>query len=125
MNGVKQVSFLAFNLSDLPQEATIVSATLKIKCHVISPASYVSAFVDQGAEWVGKEITWDTKPSFGTYIDANYVNTMNDWYTYSSGPLKGLISVANANREPVTIALKTGIQSSDEPGIVSFYPMRS
>ena len=121
ISGVKQFTFVAFSFSDFPQDATPISATLKLECIAVSPACYISAYAGSNADWVGKNITWETMPS-GTFIGANYVNTMGEYYSYSSDSLNSIVSAACLSKGSVSIGLKTGIQSNDADGIIIFYP---
>lgn len=120
--GVKRIGYLAFDLSDFPQGAIPTSIALRIECSIISTKCYVSAFCALSTEWVGKNITWEDRPALGTCINANYINTMEEWYTFSSAPLDEAILTACANRSTLTISLKTGINEGDQYGLVAFFP---
>jgi hypothetical protein len=116
--GVKVFSFVAFNFSDFPKDANVISATLKLKCIGAFTSSFVSAFATLGADWIGKNLTWNTKPIGASYIDAQFFNTMNDWYTFSSNSLNAIVSRACRDNQAITIGMKTGIESDDEIGII-------
>jgi hypothetical protein len=119
--GAKQIGLLAFDLSNFPQDATPTSSIFKIKSHGIGDVCYVSAFCFSGASWVGENPTWDTRPDMGTYIDAIWVDTMNEWYSYSDEALNEVVQETLAEDGLLTVSLKTGINENNQIGLTAFY----
>ena len=119
--GIKQFVYVAFDLSKLPKNAIITSTVFKIKNEAISYACSVSAFCSVNADWVEKGIMWDTKPDFGEYINAVYVRTMREWYSWESDSLNKAVFESLQETKRITIALKTGTKDASQYGLVIFY----
>ena len=85
--GVKWISFLAFNLSEISSGASIDSAMLKVKTEVVYKRAWVSAYCSSNADWVETGMSWDTKPDVDEYVDAVWVSAHEEWYTWESSSL--------------------------------------
>jgi hypothetical protein len=120
--GVKQFAYLAFDLSQFPSGATPTSSVFKIESHAVSEVCYVSAFSSSGADWIGKNVTWETRPEIGTFVSANLIDTMKEWYSYDAESLNNAVKGALAGDGLLTISLKTGIGEPTQYGIIGFYP---
>lgn len=82
--GAKCISFMAFDLSELPEKAIPNTVVLKIKTKAIAYSCWISAFCSSSTNWVQTEVTWDTKPELGHNADAIFIDTMNEWYSWES-----------------------------------------
>lgn len=120
--GIKSIAYIAFDLSELPENAIPTSTVLNIKSEAISYTCWISAFCSINADWVETGITWDTKPDLGDYVDAVYVDTMREWYSWESDSLTEAVLRAFKETNKLTIALKTGIRDTYQYGLIIFYP---
>jgi len=120
--GIKSFVYIAFDLSELPENVIPTAAIFRIKNEAISYSCWISAFCSPNADWVETSMTWDTKPEFGKYIDAGYIGTMSEWYSWRSDSLVETIIESLKTTNRLTIALKTGVKNTDQYGLVTFYP---
>jgi len=120
--GIKSLVYIAFDLSEFSENTIPTSAVFKIKTEAISYTCWISAFCFPTADWVETGMVWDTKPGLGIYVDAVYVDTMRDWYSWESDSLIGSVLAALRVTGRLTIALKTGIGDTYQYGLVIFYP---
>ncbi|MFZ7138028.1 MAG: hypothetical protein ACOWW1_06390 [archaeon] len=120
--GVKQICYSAFDLSSLPEDATPISCRFKIQCAAISEICHISAFCSPDADWIGKSLTWETKPERGDYVSSNWIDIMKDWYSYESESLNNNVKRALNNDGLLSVSLSTGIGDVSQHGIIGFYP---
>lgn len=120
-DGLKWLSFLAFNLSEIPSNASIDSAMLKVKTYFVFDSAYVSAYCSSNADWVETGMSWDTKPVVDDYSGAEWISTHEEWYTWDSWYLKDAVSDAFAETGKFTVMLRSGALT-DQTGHIIFYP---
>jgi len=120
-DGLKWLSFLAFNLSEIPSGASIDSATLKVKTYFVFSQAYVSAYCSSNADWVETGMSWDTKPDVDDYVGAEWISTHEEWYTWKSWYLKDAVSDAFQETGKFTVMLRSGAVV-DQTGHIIFYP---
>ncbi len=116
--GLVWISYLAFNLSEIPPGASIDSAILKLKTRVVITSAYISAYCSSNAEWVKTGMSWDTKPDVDDYATAEWVSAWEEWYFWE---MKKEVSDAFAETGELTVALKSGLLVNQK-GFAIFYP---
>jgi hypothetical protein len=119
--GLKWVTYFAFNLSEIPSGASVDSAVLKIKTELVSGSAWVSAYSSSNAEWSITGISWDTKPNVDKYFDAVWVSANEEWYTWESSSFTDAVSDAFRVTGKLTVMLKSGLLI-DQTGFIIFYP---
>lgn len=120
-DGFKWISFLAFNLSEIPSGASIDSAMLKVKTEFVLKQVWVSAYCSSNADWVETGMSWDTRPDVDEYVDAVWVSTHEEWYTWESWSLTDAVSDAFQETGKLTVMFRSGFLV-DQAGAVTFYP---
>jgi hypothetical protein len=83
LSGVGWESFLLFNFSEIPTDATIQLAQLMLKSDTFTPSGsrYVEAQTT-AAVWTENTINWDNKPATDTYMGTEWVELLKDWTTW-------------------------------------------
>ena len=119
--GLKWLSFFAFNLSEIQGGSSIDSAVLKIKTQFVIDAVWVSAYSSSNADWVQTGMSWDTKPEVDESIDAEWVSTHEEWYTWESSFFTDDVSDAFQETGELTVMLRSGFLV-DQIGHIIFYP---
>lgn len=119
--GLKWLSFLAFNLSEIPSGASIDSAMLKVKTYFVFSQAYVSAYCSSNIDWVDTGMSWDTKPDVDDYGGAEWISTHEEWYTWESWYLTDAVSDAFEETGEFTVMLRSGALT-DQTGHIIFYP---
>ena len=81
--GEEQV-YMKFDLSEIPFDSTIVSATLALYCFYVDWIPiYVEAHYCSDNSWTEMGITWNNKPSYDpTATDTQYVSVEDTWYSW-------------------------------------------
>ena len=120
-DGFKWLSFLAFNLSEIPSGASIDSAVLKVKTQLVLNPSWISAYSSSNADLVETGMSWVTKPNVDDYIDAVWVSTHEEWYTWESWYLTDAVSDAFQETGKLTVMFRSGLYT-DQNGHTIFYP---
>jgi len=121
--GVKEISYLAFNLSEIPPGAVIDSVVFKVKSEVFTSAAWISAYCTYDTEWVKTGMSWESRPNLEKYVGAARVSLLNEWYFLNSSFFKEAISEALTETSQLTIGLEYGLFHQDVyEGIVIFYP---
>ena len=70
----KVISYIKFDLRDLPDDLIIRSIKLKLRVKHIRVSSYVTVHYCEDSGWNECEITWNNKPSYSsTAIDEEYI----------------------------------------------------
>ena len=119
--GLKWVTYFAFNLSEIPSGASVDSAVLKIKTKLALNSAWVSAYSSSNAEWSTTGMSWDTKPNVDNYFDAVWVTANEEWYTWESSSFKDAVSDAFRETGKLTVMLRSGLLI-DQTGWIIFYP---
>lgn len=81
-NGAKERAYLKFDLSNLPENAVIVSATLHAYTYkgASSTPVNISVYAVSDDSWTEGSITWNTKPQEGALLDKDLIDTAgNHW----------------------------------------------
>ncbi len=115
------ITYLLFDLSEIPAGATIDSVILmlKSKTYAIEHSRLISAF-SCSADWVETEITWDSKPLLDKPIGTRMIDLIEEWYSWEHSYLTNAAEEAFNGGENLSVALKT-----DVTGLVWFYSRES
>jgi hypothetical protein len=113
----KKQSYLKFDLSDIPSEAIIKSAKLRLYCwFLFNETTVVRVLRSHDITWGENEITWANQPYQPvtiSYVDAQTVAFINKWYEWDvTSYVKSALFT-----ERVTFLLDT----STDLGYVSFH----
>jgi len=119
--GLKWLSFFAFNLSEIPAGSSIDSAVLKIKTKFVIDWAWVSAYSSSNAGWVQTGMSWDTKPKVDESIDSVWVDIHNEWYAWESSFFTDDVEDAFSETGELTVMLRSGFLI-DQVGHIIFYP---
>jgi len=117
LSGVAWVTYIMFDLSNIPTDVIIESVKLKLKSKTffLEGNKYVRA-INSSTEWIEDEITWDNKPERDRWLDTEWVELMNEWYVWDC------TWALTSKREKLSIALEL---SSGMDGYVMFYSRES
>ena len=117
LSGVAWVTYIMFDLSNIPSNAIMESVKLKLKSKTffLEGNKYVRA-LNSSTEWIEDEITWDNKPERDRWLDTEWVELMKEWYVWDC------TWALTSKREKLSIALEL---SSGMDGYVVFYSRES
>jgi len=114
--GIAWISYVRFNLSDIPANATIESIELKLKSKTFIPqGNRWIRVANSSIEWTENEITWDNKPERDRWLDTKWIELMEEWYSWDC-------TDAAINKENLSLALEL-LEGMD--GLVVFYSRES
>ncbi|MGQ9642183.1 MAG: DNRLRE domain-containing protein [Candidatus Bathycorpusculaceae bacterium] len=115
--GVAWVTYIMFDLSNIPTDAIVESVKLKLKSKTffLEGNKYVRA-LNSSTEWIEDEITWDNKPERDRWLDTEWVELIHEWYVWDC------TWALTSKREKLSIALEL---SSGMDGYVMFYSRES
>jgi len=96
--GIAWITYVMFDLSDIPTNATIESMELKLKSEVfiLEGNRWIRA-ANSSVGWTENEINWDTKPERYKWLDTQWIELMEEWYSWdcTNAPLhEGKLSIA-------------------------------
>lgn len=79
--------YIKFNISSIPLGQTIDNATLYLYAYAVYDAN-LNILIKQVSNqtWTEETITYNDKPSTGSIINETYVNTYNQWWSWSGTP---------------------------------------
>ena len=114
--GVAWIAYLSFDITSLPQDATVQSINLKVKSAIFTSGNkWVNAYA-ASSDWTESTVNWDNRPTQGQFIDVEWVDLYNEWYVWDcTGKL-----YSQNNTVSVTLQLLSG---SD--GYLEFYSANS
>jgi hypothetical protein len=118
--GIKSYVYLAFDLSNFPQDKTAGIAILELESNAVDTRCYVSAYYSTGSDWVNQNITWDTKPTISTLVNSLYITTMSEWYDYTGTSFMHAVDQACQQKGTITLCLKVGTPTLDQYGFITF-----
>jgi len=106
----KVISYIKFDLRDLPDDLIIRSIKLKLRVKHIRVSSYVTVHYCEDSGWNECEITWNNKPSYSsTAIDGEYVSNIDRYYTWDvTNKVKKFVG-----KGVVTLVIKTETDDGD------------
>ena len=115
--GVSWITYIMFDLSNIPSNAIIESVKLKLKSKTFIPEGnrWVRA-INSSTEWIEDEITWDNKPERDRWLDTEWVELLQKWYVWDCA------TALTTKREKLSIALEL---LSGMDGYVIFYARES
>lgn len=81
----EEQDYIKFDLSEIPSDSTIVSATLSLYCYYVDWIPiYVEAHYCPDNSWTEMGITWNNKPSYDSApTDTQYVSVEDTWYSWN------------------------------------------
>lgn len=110
------VTWLKFNLSVIPSEATVSSIILRMHTSLIGPiaTNKIGVFLCSDSNWEEMTIDWNNSPQVtGAPISTAFVGTGNKDYDFN-------VSSAVKDKSIVTLVLKT-LESTSLGGSATFY----
>lgn len=109
------ISYMAFNLSEIPSWVSIDYAVFEIKAQSVLEPTKISACCSPDAAWVTTNMTWLTKPELNKYLGDQQVSTSKEWYSWSYSTLEtygcaltDMVLYALAETGMLTIQLRSG-----------------
>lgn len=81
--GREVIAYVMFDLSDIPSDATIESAELKLFTVAVCEARPVGTHYSPEDAWIEAGITWNNKPSYAeTPTDVITISEEDKWYSW-------------------------------------------
>lgn len=97
-------SYLAFDLSDLPSEATSVSLHVYAQVQDSGGNETDIAAYGVGADWDENTLTWNTKPQTGAQLGSAHVDQYRRWHAFDVSD--HVLQQLRAGNQRVSLALK-------------------
>lgn len=115
--GVSWISYLTFNITSLPNDASIQSINLKVKSDTFTSGNrWVNAY-SVSSNWTESTVNWDNRPTQGTFIATQWIDLYNEWYTWDCSYTT--LETQNGNLS-ISLELLSGTD-----GYLTFYSMQS
>lgn len=100
----KDLVWLKFDLSTVPNGAAIDEATLQLYAYVVGETFYVHASSCSDNSWTESTLTYSNMPSYNaTSMDTAVVAYNNQWYNWSV--VDAIINALNSHHKVLTIVL--------------------
>jgi len=115
VNGVESLGFLMFDLGQIPSDASVGWAKLRLLTEAVDIRALVGVYYCPSNDWTEFEITYNNKPSFSEMpIDTANVTTVRTRYEWNvTETVKSTLQAADKR---LSLVLK-----ADTPGAVYFY----
>jgi len=117
--GLKWVSYIAFNLSDIPIGAEIKTVKLKLKTCVVEKSSWISVFNTTDVKWISTGISWDNRPNLDKLLATQWVTTFEEWYEWEHEYLTRAVKSAFSNEGVIGLALQSYLLTDVSGGFFS------
>lgn len=118
--GLKWVSYVAFNLSEIPPSAKIESVKLKLQTYISQKSTWVSVFNTSDTGWVKVGFSWENRPSLDTLLATKWVAAWEEWYAWEHSYLTLAVKSGLATTRNIGLALQSYFLS-DVMGCIYFY----
>ena len=116
------ISYIMFDLSSIPKDATVEKAELKLQTYVGIPETFtVGVNYCSNNSWEELTINWNNRPSYdASSWDSLPVAAPNVWYTWSEGTTEIVKKAFATSSRKLTIVL-TPISKSHSDSPMEFY----
>lgn len=111
--GITWTAYVMFNLSEIPLYVKVESVELQIKVDsfALEWINWVSAFL-ASSEWNETETNWGNKPEKISFLGAQRIALLNEWYSWEDPLLTEAVEEAVHQKHNLSIGLESSFLQS-------------